>query len=52
MVFKEELSHMNGDVLTERQYQNWIAKFRNGNFDVKDAPRSERQVEADEDIRH
>ena len=34
------------DVLTERQCQNWFAKFRSGNFDV---PRSGRPVEADED---
>ena len=37
------------DVLTERQCQNWFAKFRSGNFDVEDAPRSGRPVEADED---
>ncbi|GFV34707.1 histone-lysine N-methyltransferase SETMAR [Trichonephila clavipes] len=29
--------------------QNWFAKFRSGNFDVEDAPRSGRPVEADED---
>ena len=33
------------DVLTERQCQNWFAKFRSGNFDVEDAPRSGRPVE-------
>jgi len=37
------------DVLTERQCQNWFAQFRSGNFDVEDAPRSGRPVEADED---
>lgn len=37
------------DVLTERQYQNWFAKFRFGKFDVEDAPRFGRPVEADED---
>ena len=37
------------DVLKERQCQNWFAKFRSGNFDVEDAPRSGRPVEADED---
>ena len=26
--------------LTERQCQNWFARFRSGNFDPKDAPRS------------
>ncbi|GFX81051.1 histone-lysine N-methyltransferase SETMAR [Trichonephila clavipes] len=29
--------------------QNWFAKFRSGNFDVEDAPRSGRPVEADKD---
>ena len=37
------------DVLTVRQCQNWFAKFRSGNFDVEDAPRSRRPVEADKD---
>ncbi|GFX12224.1 histone-lysine N-methyltransferase SETMAR [Trichonephila clavipes] len=36
-------------VLTVRQCQNWFAKFRSGNFDVEDAPRSGRLVEADKD---
>ncbi|GFX26454.1 histone-lysine N-methyltransferase SETMAR [Trichonephila clavipes] len=36
-------------VLTVRQCQNWFAKFRSGNFDVEDAPRSGRPVEADKD---
>ncbi|GFX45459.1 histone-lysine N-methyltransferase SETMAR [Trichonephila clavipes] len=31
------------------QCQNWFAKFRSGNFDVEDAPRSGRRVEADKD---
>ena len=35
-------------VLTERQCQNWFAKFRSSNFDVEDAPHSGRS-EADED---
>jgi transposase len=37
------------DVFTKRQCQNWFGKFRSGNFDVEDAPRSGRPVEADED---
>jgi [histone H3]-lysine36 N-dimethyltransferase SETMAR len=37
------------DVLTKRQCQNRFAKFRSGKFDVEDAPRSGRAVEADED---
>ena len=36
-------------MLTVRQCQNWFAKFRSGNFDVEDAPRSGRSVEADKD---
>ncbi|GFV56672.1 histone-lysine N-methyltransferase SETMAR [Trichonephila clavipes] len=36
-------------VLTVRLCQNWFAKFRSGNFDVEDAPRSGRPVEADKD---
>ncbi|GFV49897.1 histone-lysine N-methyltransferase SETMAR [Trichonephila clavipes] len=36
-------------VLTVRQCQNWFAKFRSGNFDIEDAPRSGRPVEADKD---
>ncbi|GFT80519.1 histone-lysine N-methyltransferase SETMAR [Trichonephila clavipes] len=36
-------------VLTVRQCQNWFAKFRSGNFDVEDAPRSGRPFEADKD---
>ncbi|GFT97300.1 histone-lysine N-methyltransferase SETMAR [Trichonephila clavipes] len=35
--------------LTVRQCQNWFAKFRSGNFDVEDAPRSGSPVEADKD---
>ncbi|XP_046819198.1 histone-lysine N-methyltransferase SETMAR-like [Vespa crabro] len=37
------------DVLTVRQCQNWFAKFRSGNFDVKDASCSGRPVKADKD---
>ncbi|GFV27271.1 histone-lysine N-methyltransferase SETMAR [Trichonephila clavipes] len=36
-------------VLTVRQCQNWFAKFRSGNFDGEDAPRSGRLFEADKD---
>ena len=35
--------------LTERQCQNWFARFRSGNFDLKDAPRSGRPTEVDHD---
>lgn len=33
------------DALTERVCQKWYAKFRSGNFDVNDAPRSGRPTE-------
>lgn len=47
---RKKLSEVYGnDVLTERQCQNWFAKFRSGKFDVEDAPRSGRPVEADDD---
>ena len=35
--------------LTERQYQNWFARFRSGDFDLKDAPRSGRPTEVNDD---
>ena len=37
--------------LTELQYQNWFARFRSGDFRLKDAPRSERPIEVDEKIK-
>lgn len=37
------------DALTERQCQRWFAKFRSGDFDVNDAPRSGRPMKADDD---
>ncbi|GFU91047.1 histone-lysine N-methyltransferase SETMAR [Trichonephila clavipes] len=44
----KKLTDVNGEgVLTVRQCQNWFATFRSGNFDVEDAPRSGRPVEAD-----
>ena len=36
-------------MLTERQCQNWFAKFRSGNVDRKDAPRPGYHLEADVD---
>ncbi|GFV73641.1 histone-lysine N-methyltransferase SETMAR [Trichonephila clavipes] len=48
MLFKPEKNCVE-DVLTVRQCQNWFVKFRYGNFDVEDAPRSGRAVEADKD---
>ena len=35
--------------LTERQCLNWFARFRSGDFDLKDAPRSGRTTEVDDD---
>ncbi|GFY18885.1 histone-lysine N-methyltransferase SETMAR [Trichonephila clavipes] len=47
---KKKLTDVYGEgVLTVRQCQNWFANFRSGNFDVEDAPRSGRLVEADKD---
>ncbi|GFT10031.1 histone-lysine N-methyltransferase SETMAR [Trichonephila clavipes] len=47
---RKKLTGVYGEgVLTVRQCQNWFAKFRSGNFDVEDAPRSGRPVEADKD---
>ena len=34
---------------TVRQCQNWFARFRSGDFDLKDAPRSGRPTEVDDD---
>ena len=36
-------------LLTERQCQNWFALFRSGDFYLKDAPRSGRPTEVDDD---
>ena len=35
--------------LTERQCQNWFARFRTGDFHLKDAPHSGRPTEVDDD---
>ncbi|GFS91032.1 histone-lysine N-methyltransferase SETMAR [Trichonephila clavipes] len=48
---RKKLTNVYGEgVLTVRQCQNWFAKFRSGKFDVEDAPRSGRPVEADKGI--
>ncbi|GFV28432.1 histone-lysine N-methyltransferase SETMAR [Trichonephila clavipes] len=47
---RKKLTDVYGEgVLTVRQCQDWFAKFQSGNFDVEDAPRSGRPVEADKD---
>ncbi|GFY29034.1 histone-lysine N-methyltransferase SETMAR [Trichonephila clavipes] len=47
---RKKLTDVCGEgVLKVRQCQNWFAKFRSGNSDVEDAPRSGRPVEADQD---
>ena len=38
--------------LTERQCQNWFSRFRSGDFDLKDAPRSGRATEVEDVVRH
>lgn len=35
--------------IAERTARDWYAKFKKGNFDLKDAPRSRRPVEFDEE---
>ncbi|GFU75300.1 histone-lysine N-methyltransferase SETMAR [Trichonephila clavipes] len=43
---RKKLTDVYGEgALIVRQCQNWFAKFRSGNFDVEDAPRSGRPVE-------
>ncbi|MDD9350656.1 hypothetical protein, partial [Mumia sp.] len=37
------------NVLQERQCQRWFKKFRDGDFDIHDAPRSGRPTEVDSD---
>ncbi|GFW80373.1 mariner transposase [Trichonephila clavipes] len=50
---RKKLTDVYGEgVMTVRQCQNWFAKFRSGNFDVKNAPRSGRPVEADKVYDH
>ncbi|GFU82615.1 histone-lysine N-methyltransferase SETMAR [Trichonephila clavipes] len=38
------------EALNERQCQNWFAKFRSGDFSLKDEKRSGRPVEVDDDL--
>lgn len=40
------------DVLTVRQCHNWFTKLRSANFDIENALRSGRPIEADTDPKH
>ncbi|XP_025264338.1 histone-lysine N-methyltransferase SETMAR-like [Camponotus floridanus] len=47
---REELRQVYGrNVIEKRQCQNWFARFRGGDFSVKDAHRSGRPSEIDDD---
>ena len=47
----KKLCSVYGDeALKERQCQNWFAKFRSGDFSLKDEKRSGRPVEVDDDL--
>ena len=39
------------DAIAERTGRDWFSRFKHNNFDLNDAPRSERPVEMDEDQR-
>ena len=46
----EKLRKVYGEhALQERQCQRWFQKFRDGDFDIHDAPRSGRPTEVDSD---
>ena len=46
---RKKLYDVYGEIsLTERQCQNWFARFRSGDFHLKDAPRSGRPTEVDD----
>ena len=50
MQARKKLYYVYGEKsLTERQCRNWFARFRSGDFDLKDAPRSGRSTEVDDD---
>jgi len=47
---REKLLQVYGrNVIQKRQCQNWFARFRDGDFSVKDAHRSGRPSEIDDD---
>ena len=37
------------DAIAERTVRDWFARFKSGNFDLNDPPRSERPINMDED---
>ena len=46
----KELYDVYGEkLLTERQFQNWFARFHSGDFDLKDAPHSARPTRIEDD---
>lgn len=46
-----EIQNVYGEgVLSESKCRRWFAKFRNGNFDLKDEPRSGRPEELDDEL--
>ena len=50
MQARKKLYDLHGEKsLTERQCQNWFARFRSGDFDLKDSPRARRPIEVDDD---
>ena len=50
MQARKKLYDVYGEIsLTERQGQTWFARFRSGDFHLKDAPRSGRPTEVDDD---
>ena len=52
MLARKKLYDVYGEKsLTERQCQNWFARFRSEDFHLKDAPRSGRPTEDDDKIK-
>ena len=46
---RKKLYDVYGEIsLIQRQCQNWFVRFRSGDFDLKDAPRSGRPTEVDD----
>lgn len=47
-VYKKLCAEYENEVLTDKQYQNWFAEIRFGDFSLKNAQRSGRPVDVDE----